>query len=50
MQSYHPLKNNSVTLGLDFLLDSISAIISLNIINTLLFLLDHSILNCHKHH
>ena len=35
--SFLPLKNNPVTIGLKFLLDSISAIISSNTINTLLF-------------
>ena len=34
--SFLPLKNNSVTLGLNILLDSIYAIISSNTINTLL--------------
>ena len=37
MLSFLPLKNNSVTLGLNVLLDSISAIMSSNTINTLLF-------------
>ena len=32
-----PLKNNSVTIGLNFLLDFISAINSLNTINTFLY-------------
>ena len=35
--SFLSLKNNSVTIGLNFLLDSISTIISSNTINTLLF-------------
>ena len=35
--SFLPLKNNSVTIGLNFLLDSISAIISSNTIKSLLF-------------
>ena len=37
--SFLPLKNNSVTIGLHFLLDSIFAIISSNTINSLLFFL-----------
>ena len=35
--SFLPLKNNSVTIGLNFLLDFISAIISSNTIKSLLF-------------
>ena len=35
--SFLPLKNNAVTIRINFLLDSISAIILLNTINTLLF-------------
>ena len=51
MLSFLPLKSNSVTLGLNFLLDSISAIISSNTINTLsISLLVSSLLNFHKHH
>ena len=37
MLIFLPLKNNSVTIGLHFLLASISAIISSNTINTFLF-------------
>ena len=37
MLSFIPLKINSVTMGLNFLLNSISAIILRNIVNTLLF-------------
>ena len=37
MLSLLPHKNNSVTIGLNFLLDSISAIISSNTIKTILF-------------
>ena len=47
MLSFLPLKNNSVTIGLNFLLDSISAIISSNTINTLS---DYSLPNFYKHH
>ena len=35
--SFHPLKNTLVTIGLNFLLDSIFALIPTNTINTLLF-------------
>ena len=38
MLSLLPLKNNSVTTGLNFLLASISAIKSSNTINTFIFL------------
>ena len=48
--SFLPLKNISVTVGLHFLFDSISATTSSNTINTLLFLLDYSLVNFHKHH
>ena len=45
------LQNNSVTMGLNFLLASISAVISSNAINTFLFfLLDYSLPNFHEHH
>ena len=37
MLSCLPLKNNAVTIGLNFLLDFISAIVSSNTINILLF-------------
>ena len=37
MLSFLPLKNNSVTIGPNFSVDSISAIISSNTINTFLF-------------
>ena len=50
MLSFLPLKNNSVTIDLNCLLDSISAIISSNTINTLSFLSDYSLLNFQKHH
>ena len=43
-----PLKNNSVTIGLNFLLDFISVIISSNTINTLFSLLDYNLVNFHK--
>ena len=38
MLSFAPHNNNSVTVGLNFLLASISAMISSNTINTFLFL------------
>ena len=50
MLRFLPLKNNSVTVGLNFLLDSISAIILSKTIDAFLFLLDHSLLNFHRHH
>ena len=40
ISSVLPLKNNSVTIGLDVLLDSISAITSWNTINTPLFFVE----------
>ena len=49
--SFLPLKNNSLTKGLKFLLDSRYAIISSNTINTLLFFVGlYSLPNFHKHH
>ena len=46
-----PLKNNLVTVGVNFLLDSIAAIISSNTIGTpSISLLDWSPPNFHKHH
>ena len=45
-----PLKTNSVTIGLNFLLYYISAIISSNTINILLFFLGLYFLNFHKRH
>ena len=49
MLSFLPLKNNSVTIGLTFLLVFISAIISSNTVNTY-FLLNYSLLNFYRHH
>ena len=49
-QSVFPHKNNSVTIVLNFLLHSISAIISSNNINPIFSLLDYNLLNFHKHH
>ena len=49
MLRFMPLKNNSVTMGLNFLLASISAIITSNTINTFP-LLDYSLLTFHRHH
>ena len=49
MLSFLPLKNNSVTIGLTFLLAFISAIISSNTVNTY-FLLNYSLLNFYRHH
>ena len=40
MKSFLPLKNDSVTMGLNFLLASTSAIISPNTINTFLFFVE----------
>ena len=50
MLSFLPLKNNSVAIGLNFLLASISVIISSNTINTFLFLVGLQPSNFHKHH
>ena len=50
MLSFHPGKNSYVTMGLDFLLASISAIISSNTINIFFSSLDYSLLNFHEHH
>ena len=50
MLSFLSLRNNSVTIGLHFLLPFISAIISSNIINPFFSLLDYSLLYFHKHH
>ena len=49
MLSFLPLKNNSVTIGLTFLLAFIAAIISSNTVNTY-FLLNYSLLNFYRHH
>ena len=49
--SFHPLKSNSVTLGINFLLPSISALSYHQTLFTLFFsLLDYSLLNFYKHH
>ena len=50
MLSVLSLKNNSVTTEFNFLLDSISAVISSNTINTSLLFLDSSSLNFHKYY
>ena len=50
MLSFLLLRNNSVTIGLNFSLPSISAIISSNTVNTFFFLLDYSLPNVHRHH
>ena len=45
MLHFLPYRNNSVTIGLNFLLASVSTIMSSNTINTFLCLL-----NFHRHH
>ena len=50
MLSFLPLKSNSVTIGLNFLLDFISAIISSNTITLSFSSMDYSLLNFHKDH
>ena len=50
ISNFLSLKNNSATLRFNFLLDFISAILSSKPINTVLFLLDYSLTNFHKHH
>ena len=45
MLHFLPYRNNSVTIGLNFLLASVSTIMSSNTINTFLCLL-----NVHRHH
>ena len=48
MLSFIPLKNHSVTIGLNFSLDFMSDIILSNTIKTALFLLDYHLPNVHK--
>ena len=48
--SFLPLKSNSVTITLNYLLDSIPAIMSSNTINTSISLFDSSLLNFHKYY
>ena len=50
MLSFLPVKNNSVTIGLKFLLAFMSAIISSNVITLFFSLLDYSLLNVQRHH
>ena len=53
MLSFLPLRNNSVTIGLNFLLTSMSAIISSNTFQHFyqhFSLLDYSLPNFHRHH
>ena len=50
MLTFVPFKNNQMTKGLNYSFVSISAIVSSNTINTILFLLNYSLSNFHRHH
>ena len=50
MLSFLPLMNNSRTIGLNFLLGSISAIISSNAKNNFFDLLDYILVSFYKYH
>ena len=50
MLSFLPLKNNSVTIGLNLLLASISAITYETLLTLFFYLFDYSLLNFHRRH
>ena len=50
MLSFLPLTNNSLNIGPNLLLPSISAIYNQTLLRLFFSLLDYGLQNCHRHH